>query len=189
MYNNLIISLKKGFPIIFPTETVYGIGVDLFNDDAVKFLYRIKERNIEKPFSLHYHKIDVIYKYAIISKKIERIIEDFLPGPITLVLFANEDAPKNIVRNGKIGIRIVKNDKFYNFMEVYKKPIIGTSVNKAKMVPLTAPSQIKKSTFGVYPILEDGTKSNKPSTVLDCTVEPFVILRAGDNIKELQPYL
>jgi len=189
MLNECLVSLKKGFPIIFPTETVYGIGVDLFNDDAAKLLYRIKKRNIEKPFSMHYHKIDVISQYAVINEKVEKIIEKFLPGPLTLVLMAKENAPKTVVRNGKIGIRIVKNDRFSEFMDIYGKPIIGTSVNESGCPPLSSPEQINKSIFSVYPIIKDGVKPNSPSTVVDCTTEPFTILRKGDVIKELERYL
>jgi L-threonylcarbamoyladenylate synthase len=189
MLSECLISLEKGFPVIFPTETVYGIGTDIFNDDAVDLLYRIKKRDPKKPFSLHYHKIDIIYKYAIVNDKIEKIIKNFLPGPLTLVLNAKSNAPHNVVRNYKIGIRIVANDKFYELMERYKNPIVGTSVNEAGELPLLSPYQIKTSPFSIYPIIKDGIKSNKPSTVLDCTVDPFIIIRSGDNIKELESYL
>ncbi len=189
MLEECLISLKKGFPIIFPTETVYGIGVDVLNNDAVNLLYRIKKRDPKKPFSLHFYKVEIIYEYAFVNAKIEKIIEKFLPGPVTLVLKAKDSAPHNAVRNGKIGIRIVKNEKFFELMKEYKNPIVGTSVNEAGKPPFLSPHQIECSEFSIYPILEDGIKSNKPSTVIDCTTEPFTIIREGDNIKELKSYL
>ena len=189
MFNECLISLKKGFPIIFPTETVYGIGVDASNDNAVRFLYRIKMRDFKKPFSMHYHKVQIIYKYAEVTPKIEKIIKEFLPGPLTLVLNAKPNAPKNAVRNGTIGIRIVSNERFFELMEAFGKPLLGTSVNEAGEPPLTSPSKISKSKFFTYPIIKDGVKTNKPSTILDCTKEPFEILREGDLAKELKVYL
>lgn len=189
MLDQYLISLIKGFPIIFPTETVYGIGVDAFNDDATFFLYRIKERDFKKAFSLHYHKVDIFYEYAEITPKVDRLIQNYLPGPLTIILKAKSNAPKNAVRNGKIGIRVVSNERFFELMEEFKRPILGTSVNEAGEPPLVSPSEINKSKFSMYPIIKDGVKSNKPSTVLDCTEEPFKILRPGYLIKELEPYL
>ena len=109
--NRTVQVLKGGGIVIFPTETVYGIGANAFDKKAVEKIYEVKNRPGEKPLSIMVSGIDEIEKYAIISNNIERkIIESFMPGPITVIL-KKKPGVFDYISSGKdtIGVRIPDN--------------------------------------------------------------------------------
>ena len=104
-------TLRKGGVIIFPTETVYGIGTNAYCEESVKKIYEVKQRPGEKPLSIMVGNAEEISKYAVISKEIEeKIIKNFMPGPLTIIL-KKKTGIFDYISSGKdtIGIRIPDN--------------------------------------------------------------------------------
>ena len=104
--------IKNGGIVIFPTETVYGIGTNGLNEESVKKIYEIKKRTINKPISLLVNDIKMIEKLTKnITKKEYEIIEKFMPGPLTIILNKSEIVPNIVSSNtNTIGIRMPNND-------------------------------------------------------------------------------
>lgn len=169
--------LKNGGIIIYPTDTLYGFGADIFCEKAVKKIFEIKKRSFKKPISILLSNTKEIKKFAYLNEKQKRFIQALLPGPFTVILKSKKVVPK-ILTGGtkKIGIRVVDS-------EICKKlsknlPITTTSVNVSKKKPLTDVKKIiKKFNNKVEAIIIGKKLKNKPSTVIDLTVWPVKILR------------
>ena len=103
--------VKDGGVIVFPTDTVYGIGCDPFNQKAVNRIYRIKNRDSKKLFPvLGFSKLQ-LEKIAVFNKKTEKIVEKFWPGPITLILkLKDKNLNKSMGLSSKIAVRVPKNE-------------------------------------------------------------------------------
>lgn len=123
--------IKAGGIVIFPTETVYGIGVNGLNETAIKKLYEVKKRPINKPISLLVNSIELIEEVAKDITEIEYdLIKKFLPGPLTIVLKKKENVPK-IVTAGfdTVGIRMPENEIALKLIEYAGVPIATPSAN------------------------------------------------------------
>ena len=123
--------IKNGGVVVFPTETVYGIGVNAFDENAVKKLYEIKKRNYNKPISLLVSNINMINKIANDINEIEyALINKFLPGPLTVILKKNDVVPNIVTSNGDtVGVRIPTNEIAIKLIEYAGVPIATTSCN------------------------------------------------------------
>ena len=181
--NQCIEILKKGGLIIFPTETVYGIGANAFDEDAVKRIYEVKHRPDEKPLSIMVSSIEDISKYAIISNKIEeKIIKKYMPGPITIVL-KKKPGVFDYISSGKdtIGIRIPDNEIILKILEKFELPIVAPSANISGKPSGIILSEILKDFDGKVDICIDGGKAelSEPSTIVEVVDNKPVILRQG----------
>lgn len=123
--------IKNGGIVVFPTETVYGIGADALNEDAVRKLYKAKERPLNKPISLLVSNIDMINQVAKDITELEyALIKEFFPGPLTIIL-----KKKNIISNivtanqDTVGIRMPANEIALKLIDYAKVPIATTSAN------------------------------------------------------------
>ncbi len=172
--------VQSGGLLIFPTDTVYGLGCDAFQDGAIQRIYALKGRPPERPFSVHLGSIEEIKRYAGVTERQRAWIERLLPGPYTIVLEATPEAPPACVSaEGKIGLRVPKSDSFRLVYEAGGKPLVGTSVNRHGEPPLTDIEAIVEQ-FG--PSVElivatDEPMSRQSSTVVDLTAEPPRALR------------
>lgn len=176
-------TLKNGGILIFPTETVYGIGANAFNEQAVKKIYEIKKRPDEKPLSILVGNINDITKYAIISNNIEKkIIDNFMPGPITIILKRKENL-FDYVSSGKdtIGVRIPDNDAILRILEESKLPIVAPSANISGKPSGIIMSEILKDFNNKVDVCIDGGKAklSEPSTIVQVIDDKPVILRQG----------
>ena len=123
--------IKKGGIIVFPTETVYGIGVNALKEDAVKKLYKIKKRPEDKPISLLINSIEMIKQVAKDITTLEyALIKEYFPGPLTIILKKKDIVP-NIVTAGSdtVGIRMPANDIALKLIEYAGVPIAAPSAN------------------------------------------------------------
>jgi len=172
--------LKDGGTIVYPTDTVYGIGANIFDTEAVKKVYHVKKRFQAKPISACVSKIEDIHKIAYIDKNIEDMVEKILPGPFTILLKKKESVPPILTAGEeKIGVRIPDNKIC---MELSGKfPITTTSANiSGKKVPESVEGVLKQLNDNVNLILDAGIcKHGVHSTVIDMTVIPPKILRRG----------
>lgn len=162
--------IKSGGLVGFPTETVYGIAADPKNKKAVSKLNSIKGRPKGKPYTLHIAYKKDVYKYTSkISPLAKRLIKDYWPGPLTLIL-------KN-KKGGTTGFRMPNNKIALSLIRTVGRPVIAPSANK-KGKP--SPTRACDVCSGLDFILDDGpTKYRRDSTIVDLTVSPPKILRQG----------
>ena len=168
--DTLIRELKLGKIFIYPTDTIYGIGCDALNEDAIKKIRELKER-YHQPFSVIVPSKQWIKDNCHISKKQLEWLKK-LPGPYTFILkLKNKLAVSNYVNPGMetIGVRIPKH-WFTKFIQETDMPIITTSVNKTGEEYMTSMEDIDPDIKkGVDYIFFDKTKIGKPSTLIDFT--------------------
>ena len=119
-------AIQNGKIVIYPTDTVWGMGCDPFNQKAVDELFKIKGKKTDG-LSIMLNNVKLIYDYCEVNKKAKKIIEEFLPGPVTLILKSKKDFAKGVTRNGNIAIRIPLNNTALNLAA--NQPIVTTSVN------------------------------------------------------------
>ena len=183
--------LKKGGIVIFPTETVYGIGTNALCESSVKRIYEVKERPDEKPLSIMVSNKGEISKYAIIENEIEKkIIDSFMPGPITIILKKKEGV-FDYISSGKdtIGIRIPNNNIMLKLLQKAEIPIVAPSANISGRPSGIIFENILKDFNGKVDVAINGGKCeiSEPSTIVQVIDNEPIILREGkislDEIK------
>ena len=174
-------ALSAGNLIIFPTETVYGLGCDFFNAESRKKIYEIKSRSPSKQIAGYISNIKMINQLVDFLPEIfYKISEKFLPGPLTIILKSG----KNIISRGfgdTIGIRYPKNDVTLEIIESFGKPMAGTSANiSGESSPVFAMVAFKDFEGLIALIIDDGpTCFGAESTVIDISTGKPVLLREG----------
>lgn len=189
--------LKKGGLVIYPTETLYGIGADATNKDAVKKLTRYKNRSFGKPYSIAVIDLNMARKYASVNKTAEDLYRKFLPGPITVVSQGKHNlAPGIESETGSLGIRIPDHPFIRKLITEFKKPVTATSANASyKKRPYKIEDvleNISNTQRGMIDLIVDAGElpRNEPSTVVDTTLDDPVILRQGEvRLSERQEVL
>lgn len=178
-------SLQQGGVIIYPTDTVYGMGCDLNQAKAFEKICRIKGINPEKAtFSFVFTDISQIAEYTkTLDTPVFKVLKKALPGPFTFILECNNNIPKHF-RNKKktIGIRIPDNNIAKEIIGQLGNPILSTSIHDEDEVLdyTTDPELIhEKYEKQVDLVIDGGYGNNVPSTVVDCTNGDFQIIRQG----------
>ncbi|MBN2568519.1 MAG: threonylcarbamoyl-AMP synthase [Deltaproteobacteria bacterium] len=121
--------LDEGGIIVYPTDTVYGMGCDLLNKRGIEKIYEIKQRSKKKPFSIVCADLSDISNYAVVSNYAYKVMKRCLPGPYTFLLEASRLVPKVLVPKRKmVGIRIPDNKICVDIVREFGRPIISTSV-------------------------------------------------------------
>lgn len=177
---NLIADVvKEGGLLIFPTETVYGLGCAAQSQEATERLYRLKRRERGKPLALHLGRVEELFRYALVGQRERRWIERLLPGPYTLILKASPEAPPIAVSEGKVGIRVPQILTFRLIAAAAKKTLVGTSANRSGEQPAVTPQEaIEHFSREVELIITaDELPSGHSSTVIDLTADPPQALR------------
>ncbi len=162
--------LKSGGIAILPTDTVYGIASIAKNEDAVKKIYELKNRNLKKPMNVLVSNIDMIKKITKkVDKEEEKIINKFFPGALTIIFEKNEELP-DIVTGGikTIGIRSPNSKILLDLIEYIGGPIVATSCNLAGEPAITNAQDAKDIFSGkVDLIVDEGeSKIGIPSTII-----------------------
>ena len=175
--------LKSGGVIIYPTDTVYGIGCSIFNKEAIERIYRIKGQDRSKPFSFICSDLSHISEYAKVSNPAFRLMKHLVPGPFTFVLPASrlKQLPKSMISKRKtVGIRVPDNTICLNLIKELGHPILNTSVSD-EGGGFTSDPDIIKDRYGdrVDLILEGGISGLELSTVVDLTEDHPVVVREG----------
>ena len=166
--------------IIFPTDTVYGIGTPIFDVEGIKRIYDIKKRPKEKPLACLCANLEQIKSIAYLNEKAIKLINEFLPGALTLILKSKEEVFEKIGYK-TIGVRI-PNSKIA--LDILKEngPMLTTSVNESGSVPLNEYDDIKKNYNDLvdYIYNTDRQSSNIASTVVLINGDSIKVLRAGE---------
>ena len=172
--------IKAGKIIVFPTDTVYGIGCDPYNKKAVSRLYEIKKREKTKPFPvLGISKME-LEKIAEFNTMEEKIAEKFWPGQVTLVLkVKDEKIRQSLCLDKKIAVRVPNNQCVLSLLKECKF-LVGTSANISGTAPFTDPNECSKNIIR-YDLLIDGgiIPSQGESTIVEIVEDDIKILRAG----------
>jgi L-threonylcarbamoyladenylate synthase len=183
--------LKRGGVVIYPTETVYGLGCDPFNIKAVRRIFRIKGER-KKPFPVLACDISDVKRIAELSERDEKIAERFWPGPLTLVLPKKPTLPDIVTCNLKsVGVRMPKHKVALELICTSNRFLVGTSANKTGRKPPKTAQEAKKQVGQKVDFILDGGPAclGKPSTILDLTSIQPKILREGsvelDEIMEV----
>ncbi len=167
--------LDRGGLIIYPTDTFYGIGCDLFNKKSIKRIYQLKRRPLAKPFSFVCADLKDISVYAQVSNHAYRIMKRSLPGPYTFVLEGTRLVPKlMLTRRRTVGIRVPNNKICLAIVKGLGRPIISTSVH------LDEPSVIHDTYSSlVEMVIDGGVISHEPSTVVSLIDDRPEVIREG----------
>ena len=177
--------LRNGGVVIFPTDTIYGIGCDITKAKAIERVARIKNVKPEKAdFSFLFYDLSNISDYCKpISNGIFKLMKKNLPGPFTFILNANSNIPK-LFRSTKksIGIRVPQNNIIREIVRELGNPILSTSVrDEDTILEYTTDPELIHEKFGdlVDCVIDGGFGGNIPSTVIDCIGSEPVITRLG----------
>lgn len=174
--------------VIFPTETVYGIGANALESEAVSKIFKVKERARNNPLIVHLKDKAEITKYAYIENEVEKkLISSFMPGPFTLILKKKDIIPSCVTANmDTVGIRIPINKIAHEFLELVDVPIAAPSANISSRPSGTKVSDIKDEFENLINYIIDGGMSSigLESTVVKVIDNTPVILRPGFITKE-----
>ncbi len=175
--------IKRGGLVAFPTETVYGLGADALNPNAVRMLFEAKRRPLDNPPIVHVANLNDVGKLAKrLPATAQALMKKFWPGPLTLVLERSEVVPDVTVAGlNTVAVRMPKNNIALALIRVSGTPIAAPSANLAgKPSPTTAQHVIDDLNGRIDAVLDGGaTCIGVESTVLDVTVEPPMVLRPG----------
>jgi len=169
--------------IIFPTETVYGIGANALSSKAVDKIFSVKTRARNNPLIVHLKSVKEIEKYAIIQNDIEKkLIDTFMPGPFTLILKKKDLIPSCVTANmDTVGIRVPQNEITNKFLEIVNVPIAAPSANISSRPSGTKVADIKTEFENLINYIIDGgeSKIGLESTVVKVIDNVPTILRPG----------
>ncbi|MEE1237988.1 MAG: L-threonylcarbamoyladenylate synthase [Turicibacter sp.] len=190
--NEVLQTITQEDVIVFPTDTVYGIGASIFSPKALDKIFEIKNRPIDK--SLIVLCADEVQLEEIVgpfSVDVKKIIDAFLPGGLTLILKCYMSLPEEITRGKQtIGVRIPDHPLALELLKEFG-PLATTSANISGEPSPTKIDRLNPVIQRVNYVFDDGeTKQQIPSTILDCTKDEFVILREGAiTLEEIQKVL
>ncbi len=173
--------LRGGGIVIYPTDTVYGMGCDLFNKKGIERIYEIQRRDRKQPLSFLCADLKDISRYAKVSDDAYKIMKRLLPGPYTFILEASRLVPKIILpKRQTTGIRIPDNRICQSLVAEMGSPVISTSVKDGGGELLSDP-RIIEELFGkqVDMIIDGGIIAAAPSSVVSLLDEGIEIIRAG----------
>lgn len=184
-------TLEKGGVIIYPTDTVYGLGCDIFDQKAVERIARIKGlKTSEANFSIIVHDFSHLSDFTRhVDNTTFKLLKKNLPGPFTFILNASSSLPK-LFKNKKktVGIRIPDNPIILEIVRQLGRPILTTSVlDDDELLEYTTDPELIHEKFAeqVDLVIDGGYGDNIPSTIVDCTAEEPIILRQGKGELDL----
>ena len=178
--------MRNGGLIIYPTDTVYGLGCDLYNKKAVQKIYQIKGVRKKARLSFICPDLKNIAKYAHVSTPAYKIMRRLTPGPYTFILQATRETPKILVEKRKtVGIRVPDNIICHTLLQEFGHPIISTSATLPGQHYLNDPDEIADIfDHNVDLFIDSDFGDNEPSTIIDLTTDEPEILRQGKGFSE-----
>jgi len=184
--------LKNGEVIVFPTETVYGMGADIFNVNTCKKIFEIKNREEAKPLAAHISSLNMVDMLCeSIPDEFYLLANSFLPGPLSIILKKRKEI-KNYPETETIAIRFPKNYAAISLIEKFGRPIAATSVNISGQKSLNSTEEIYNLFNGkIAAIIDDGlpTYSLESTVISLCTVPPKILRKGVISIEEIEDVL
>ncbi|MFP4286565.1 MAG: L-threonylcarbamoyladenylate synthase [Candidatus Izemoplasmataceae bacterium] len=181
--------LKEGGLVVFPTETVYGIGANALDPLAASKIYEVKGRPADNPLIVHIDNLHMLKALTLeINLQARKLIQAFWPGPLTLIFKKSDLVPNTITANlDTVAIRFPSHPAARQLIKLAKFPIAAPSANISGRPSSTLFKHVKEDLDGLVDIIIDGGKSTigLESTVLDVTTEVPTILRPGSITKRM----
>lgn len=180
--------LKSGGVIIYPTDTIYGLGCDIYQQKAIEKIAALKDVDPQKAqLSFICNDLSHLSKYAkSISTPLFRILKKYLPGPYTFILPASKEVPKILhSKKNTIGLRIPNNLIAQTIVQQLQHPILSASLPGEMIEEYTNPEIIHQKFKNLVDIVIDGgVGSMIPSTIIDCTQQEYQLVRQGLGVWE-----
>ncbi|MDZ7369549.1 MAG: L-threonylcarbamoyladenylate synthase, partial [candidate division KSB1 bacterium] len=178
--------LNDGGLIIYPTDTVYGLGCDLLNRRSVERIYQIKGVSKKARLSFICPDLKDIAKYAHVSNPAYKIMRRLLPGPYTFILEATRAVPKILTeKRSTVGIRVPDHAVCRDLVRAFGRPIISTSAALAEGKYLTDPDEIAEVFAHLVDLFLDcDVGGAEPSTVIDLTQDEPIVVRKGKGYRD-----
>lgn len=176
--------LESGGLIVYPTDTYYGIGCDLFNKGSIEKIYQLKRRSPQQPFSIICSDLKNISEYAQVTNYAYKTMKRLLPGPYTFVLEGSRLVPKiMLTRRQTVGIRVPDNPICLAIVEELGHPIISTSATDPETNQILGTPQEIKEKLGhtIDLIVDGGIVSGKPSSIISLIDDSPEVLRVGNG--------
>ncbi len=179
-------AINDGAIVVFPTDTVYGLGCNPYNHDAVLSQYEIKKSKKTKTFTVLGYSKKEIEKIAEFNSLEEKIAEKFWPGPITLILkIKDKEIQKSLDLEGKIAVRVPNNQCVLALLKECKL-LVGTSANISGTAPFNDPKECDKNLSGYDLLIDGGIISGQgESTIVEIENNDVKILRKGSISEEM----
>jgi L-threonylcarbamoyladenylate synthase len=189
--------IQKGGVVAFPTETVYALGADAMNENAVKKISRFKKREADKPIAIFLLKPEELSKFVkVITSPADRLIENFWPGPLTLIFKSKPGKLTYLTGKRKtIGIRVSSSNTVQSLLRQTRTPLTATSANLSGLKGSLSAEEVLKDFDGKIELILDGGSSEEvvPSSVVDVSGDVPVLIREGCisfmEIKRVAPEL
>jgi tRNA threonylcarbamoyl adenosine modification protein (Sua5/YciO/YrdC/YwlC family) len=175
LINRVCAVLEEGGLIVYPTDTFYGIGCNLFNKRGIQLIYRLKNRPLKKPFSFLCDSLKEVSRYALVSNYAYKTMKRLLPGPYTFILEGTRLVPKIMLTKRKtVGIRVPDNKICLDIIRTFGRPIISTSA------VFDDPQSIKEA-YGSFldVIIDGGVLYQSPSSVVSLIDDIPEVIREG----------
>ncbi|ACY48475.1 L-threonylcarbamoyladenylate synthase [Rhodothermus marinus] len=187
--------IRRGELVAFPTETVYGLGADAFNPEAVRKIFEAKGRPLDNPLIVHIVHLDQLaHLVRDVPEAARRFMERFFPGPLTLVLPRHPDVPDEVTAGlPTVGVRMPRHPVAQAFLEACGTPVAAPSANRSGRPSPTRWEAVYADLNGRIACILQGDRSDMglESTVVDCTGSEPVVLRAGavplEALREVVP--
>ncbi len=173
-------ALEQGEIIGYPTDTVYGLGCDLFSKKAIDRLYQIKQLPRTQQLAFICPDLSDIANYAIVDNLQYRLLKRILPGPYTCILEATREVPKIVQSKRKtVGIRVPNHPVVQALVRELGRPIINTTAGFPGQEPFLDPEEVRNAFKGLDLVLDAGAGGLIPTTVLDLTEGKIEVVREG----------
>jgi tRNA threonylcarbamoyl adenosine modification protein (Sua5/YciO/YrdC/YwlC family) len=176
--------LRKGGLIIYPTDTVYGLGCDITNSKALEKIARIKKVKLDKAnFSFICNDLSNLSSYVRqIETPVYKLLKRALPGPYTFVLKGNNKLPRDFKKKKTVGIRVPDNNIIRSIVKELGNPIVSTSIyDEDELIEYTTDPELifEKWKDRVELVIDGGYGDNVPSTIIDVSGDEVEVIREG----------
>lgn len=174
--------LENDGVIIFPTDTVYGIGCNCYSEKAIKRIFEIKNRSFDKPINVLTDSVDKIKSISNINQKEEKLVEKYMPGALTIIVDKKEEVPDILTSNLKtVGVRIPNDKIALEILKAFPYPLATTSANESGEEAGIELEDFKDLFDGKVDAIIDGgkTKIQVASTIVRVEKDSLKILREG----------
>jgi tRNA threonylcarbamoyl adenosine modification protein (Sua5/YciO/YrdC/YwlC family) len=173
--------LNGGGVIAYPTDTVYGLGCDIGNKQAIDRIYQLKGMPKDHPLAFISPDLSDISKYAVVENAVYRVLKHFLPGPYCFILSATREVPKMLLNKQKtVGIRVPNHPITIALVRELGRPLISTTASRPGQPPLVDPWEIEQEFSGLDLVIDGGDAGGTvPTTVVDLSQGEVRIVREG----------
>ncbi len=174
--------VKKGKLVVYPTDTVYGLGCDPYDSNAIRRVFELKSREC-KPLPILCSNMETVEKLVFLDKGKLELISNFWPGPLTIIVKKKDKTLPQILTcsSDKLGVRIPDHSGAKRLIELCGGSLVGTSANKSGSKSPRTPAEVLKELKGGFDLMVDGgpTLLGKESTVVDFTGRNPEVIREG----------